>query len=113
MSSDIDHCIANLEIKLAVRHEEAKQILNEHVNKVFLISTENYCPVDKGPLKASAKKTAIVNGWRISYNTPYAIFVHERPGPRHFNPPSACWKYLERAVNETQNELYQNMKVVT
>lgn len=125
--------LANIEIILAKKSAGARKALDEHVNKVFVISNENYCPVDKGNLKASGKKVVTVDSeqektWRISYGgsseqtfsldhsftvfgsgdvsmgysgyVNYAAIVHENLNARHYNPPSACAKYLERAVNE-------------
>ena len=120
MSADVDLCIANLEIKLAVIEEASKKVLDEHCNKVFLISTLNYCPVDKGNLQRSAKNVVFINtlteyARRISYgddSVNYSIFVHEMLNKRHSNPPTACAKFLERAVTETNNELFESMQAV-
>jgi hypothetical protein len=146
MSSDVDQCIAYLEIKLAAKHEEAEVVLDKHVDKVYDLSRNTYCPVDTAALRESAKKTKIENGWRISFggesfalaaafqrhhlaptgnqsqsiiNTAgvgrqvdYAINVHENLSVRHDNPSTACAKFLERAVTETNNELFQSMRVV-
>ena len=82
--------------------EAACQALDESANEIITISKENFCPVDKGDLKASGKDELIVDTSKehtheLSYDTPYAKIVHEVPY-NHSNPPTAQWKYLEVAL---------------
>jgi hypothetical protein len=138
--------MARLAVKTEIISEELKKAMDEHVNKVYLISKENYCPVDKGNLKASAKKTILKDTptnytQRISFGgdassyaqaegslffwgtgellmtariyVDYALMVHEILEYQHNNPPTACAKYLERAVNETKGDLMQTIQIIT
>ncbi|MEN6293159.1 MAG: hypothetical protein ABFD07_14250 [Methanobacterium sp.] len=110
---DISSAFGIITIQLAAKSEAARKALDEHVEKVYLISTENYCPVDRGNLKESAENEVVTDTpteytRRISYGgdtAPYAFWVHERLNLNHTNPPAACAKFLERAVVETQSDL--------
>lgn len=118
MTNDVSGAISEITIQLAAMTEAAKNALDEHVEKVYLISTENYCPVGKGNLKASAKNELVADTptertRRISFGgdtAPYAFWVHERLDLNHTNPPAACAKFLERAVIETQNDLVSEIE---
>ena len=92
-------CSAGIKRALDKMREAAQEATEETANEIFQVSTQNYCPVDTGLLKSSAKNEVVDNSankysHRISYNTHYAIYVHEIP-IAHYNPPSAQWKYLE------------------
>lgn len=58
-----EECITNLNM-VGVAIWEAAKIANDNIsNEIFLVSKENFCPVDTGALKASAKN-------EISKNSP-------------------------------------------
>jgi hypothetical protein len=139
---DVDRCINSLTIGFLYIRQSAKEALDEHTKKVFQISSEKFCPVDTGALKASGQNvvltdtineysrrisfggshqiTSYVNDdltfWgsgellmRYSTFVDYAWWVHEILSNMHTNPPTACAKFLERAVNETNPELFKTM----
>lgn len=64
--------------------------------KTIMISSQrDYVPVDTGTLRKSARMDYTVAGknfsvW-VSYNTDYAIYVHEIP----YNHTKGSWKFLE------------------
>jgi hypothetical protein len=93
--------------------DAACKALDDSTHEIFLISTETYCPVDKGDLKASAKDELIVDTStehtrEISYDTDYAKIVHEVPY-NHYNPPMAQWKYLEVALRLQEKKTVDNI----
>lgn len=67
--------------------------------------SQYYVPVDTGALKNSGRLEATGDGFdqvvRVSYNTEYAIYVHEILTNFHEPPTSA--KYLQRAIDEVYN----------
>lgn len=94
-------CIANFEKMVTEINEGIKKAVNKWGDEVLKDSQDNFCPVDKGDLKASAKKTIETNTKteffvRLSYSTPYAIYVHEIPGLHH---PHGQYKYLQTPFN--------------
>lgn len=103
----------NIDSVLNAVLDSASKALDESVHEIFLISTETYCPVDKGDLKASAKDELVedTNSERtreISYDRDYAKIVHEVPY-NHFNPPMAQWKYLETPVRLQESKLVEKI----
>lgn len=85
--------------------------LDETVQEIFIESREEYCPVDKGAMKASAKNELVTNSndehiREISYNTNYAIYPHERLNLHH-NHGSA--KFLEIPVTQNKDKLIKNI----
>ena len=102
-------CIANIELYVEKMNMSAKAAVADFAAEVMLVSTENYCPVDTGTLKDSANVEETTNTETeyevtLSYNTDYAVYVHEISRYYHDNPPSACWKFLERALTESQGK---------
>lgn len=81
--------------------EIAKKQFKEVAEECMEVSKENYCPVDTGALKESAEIEEVTNSstqyeLELSYNTPYAIYVHEIS---YYHHPHGQWKYLEVPVN--------------
>lgn len=65
----------------------------------------NTVPHDVGILEGSARVTQQGNEVAVSYDTPYAVYQHERP-LRH--PGKGRQRWLERTLNEKQQK-YQNV----
>ena len=73
--------------------------------KIYMVS-QTLVPVDTGALKKSGKIRINSDGtYRVEYNTPYAMFVHEIIENRHETPTQA--KYLEDAAYIVLNEISQ------
>jgi hypothetical protein len=94
--------------------DAACKALDESVHEISEISKNNFCPVDTGDLKGSEKDELVVDSEdehtrEISYDTPYAVYVHEIP-VSHYNPPSAQWKFLETPVRLNESKLVENIK---
>lgn len=92
-------------------YKAACDSLDETVENIFTESREEYCPVDKGNMKASAKNELVTNSndehiREISYNTDYAIYPHERL-ELHHNHGSA--KFLEIPAEQNKDKLVENM----
>ena len=102
-----------LKAKVEDVRETAKKGLDFGVMEVFNLSKNKYCPVDTGALKVSGKNEVSINTKKkyrrtITYGGStsiqfvyYEVIVHEVPY-NHFNPPTATWKYLDRAVKDVQ-----------
>lgn len=98
----------------ATRDKTAKDIAKKIYDR-----SQQFVPLDKGPLKASGKIVKIETGkYQIVYDAPYAFFVHEnmrtdepldaRNGPAQFGASGNAKsyttsgtgpKYLERAAD--------------
>lgn len=92
-----DMCIANLIATAARLDKETKAAAKKAADEVMEKSKERYCPIDTGALKKSAKVEVSKDGMfeyrvRLSYNTPYAVYVHEIP---YYHHPVGSWKYLD------------------
>jgi len=111
-------CITNTAIISKLMWEAGKKAVDETTHEIFLISTENFCPVDTGALKASAKETVKEDSGEaytkeISYGNSevnYSWWVHELPY-RHYNPPNAQNKYLEVPLNLYSDKLQKNVSI--
>ena len=93
-------CLANLKLTQHKFEKFGRQGLTNWANEVMTISRSQYCPVDKGRLRASAqvkiqKNTLTEFVVRLSYSTPYAIYVHEIPA----HHPHGSMKYLSTPFN--------------
>jgi hypothetical protein len=108
---------AEASAKLAIVSEgiwsASKKALDEWMAETLLISKENFCPVDKGDLKASAKieketDTAQEYALEASYNTTYAIYVHEILTNHHDHGQA---KFLEVPFNLQQSKLEEELKI--
>lgn len=82
--------------------------------KVFSVS-QYYCPLDRGPLRASGRIVTTGSGLNASTtieyggdSAPYAMWVHEDLTKHHDAP--TCAKWLERAYLETENDCLAIMK---
>jgi hypothetical protein len=106
-------CIENLLAKSVAIDSNVRYVVDSGSDIIFQLSTEVFCPVDKGPLKASAKNEIHDTGTEyyheLSYETPYCWWVHELPY-RHYNPPTAQRKYLETPVNMMNQTILTKMK---
>jgi hypothetical protein len=95
----------NLAKVLSAIEGATPEIMLEAVRPTFLKS-QSYCPLDKGPLRASGY--CEIRQWRgqprveVGYakggKPRYAVFVHEKVQDRHAPPTRA--KFLEAALNE-------------
>jgi hypothetical protein len=91
--------------------EAGKTGLRQTAKSIFDESQSQYVPVDTGALKASGKveekegsnKLTIT----ISYDTPYALPVHEIARYRH---PHGAYKYLETPFNSNVPKLVPNIQ---
>jgi hypothetical protein len=76
--------------------DAGRESLKEVATTIYEDSKTNYVPIDTGALKNSAKmeeKSGVSNYTiKISYNTTYAIYVHEIVYYYHAH---GSWKYLE------------------
>jgi hypothetical protein len=93
-------CLANLELKKQKFVSAGRKGLVEWANKTMTISRSQYCPLDTGLLRSTAQVTIIRNTLteffvRLSYATPYAVYVHEIPA----NHPWGSMKYLSTPFN--------------
>jgi len=95
-------CVANLIAKTAAVNLTARNTIKDFARDVKTTSQNQYCPVDKGNLKKSAKDEVIKNSLteffvRISYGEglDYAIYVHEIPR----NHPIGQYKFLSTPFN--------------
>jgi hypothetical protein len=105
-------CVANLMIIKSRLDAASKKAVEKWAKDTMKESKDRYCPVDKGVLKASGKHEVIKNTLtefyvRLSYNTPYAIFVHEIPYYRH---PKGQWKYLSTPFNARSQLLIKEVE---
>ncbi len=101
----------SIEAMFSNAYKAACEALDESVEEIFEESREEYCPVDKGVMKASAKNELVENSntehtRELSYNTPYAIFVHERLNLHH-NHGSA--KFLEIPCEQNEEKLFDKL----
>lgn len=102
----------NLEILETLALETLQTELNEddtlNLLRIFseevLERSQLYCPFVNGRLKNSVKFKYSNNSYFISYNTPYAIYVHELIGNKH-KPPTRA-KFLENAFFTVYREFY-------
>ena len=99
-------CIANMTGQVEGMRASARKAADNTITFIYNSAKNTYCPVDKGNLKASADNLVISDGEiytrRISFGKglSYAFWVHEIPGRRHNNPPTASWKYLQIPVEK-------------
>jgi len=93
-------CLAKLALTQAHFEKLGRQGLKKWCDATLKESRDKFCPVDKGVLKASGKSKTIKNTLtefyvRLSYSTPYAIYVHEVPA----HHPHGSMKYLATPFN--------------
>jgi hypothetical protein len=91
--SQVKANLANVQKKIL---EAGSEGLKEVATTIYEDSKTNYVPIDTGALKNSAKMEeksgASKYTIKISYNTTYAIYVHEIVYYYHAH---GSWKYLE------------------
>ncbi|MFA6727353.1 MAG: hypothetical protein WCS17_03930 [Prevotella sp.] len=102
----------SIESMFNIAYQAACDALDETVEKIFEESRDDYCPVDKGVLKASAKNELIENSTtshtrELSYNTNYAIYPHERLNLHHIHGSA---KFLEIPCEQNEDKLYETLK---
>lgn len=90
-----------------VSDKVSAQATQEIANKVYKES-QTLVPVDTGQLKSSgrvqpARGPGKTGGHQVVYETPYAVFVHERLDQHHDAPTQA--KFLEQPFLAHQQEL--------
>ena len=104
-------CMAQLIIISKRLEQAAKEATKQTADEILKASTEKYCPVETGELKKSAKLEEENTGReykvKISYNTEYAIYVHEIARYYH---PHGQYKYLETPFNELTPKLSSNVE---
>jgi hypothetical protein len=66
-------------------------------------------PLDESTLRGSATVTDIKNGAEVSFNTPYAVIMHEWEGytPSH---PGTGPGYLRQPLLDNQDKISENIK---
>ncbi|MDD4588864.1 MAG: hypothetical protein PHG06_00345 [Parabacteroides sp.] len=103
------------EISLILKNVEQAAIkaVDDTVEEIYTVSTENFCPVDKEDLKHSAKNelvedTSTSHIRELSYGTDHAIYVHEILTMYH---PHGSAKYLEKPVTIYTPKLAENVKI--
>lgn len=109
MAQLMDPSILNAEMEKM--QNELRTIFKNHVQKVGLISTQNFVPIDTGKLQASYKEEIISDTpdlfiIRQSYGNdgevPYAAAVHEVPTNYH---PHGSAGYLRIPISLTLDDL--------
>ncbi len=105
-------CIAEMTNQVEKARQAARKAADDVTEAIYDSAKNVYCPVDKGDLKESAENKVISDGdvykKRISFGSglSYAFWVHERPGPRHNNPATASWKYLQIPFEKMTPEFF-------
>ena len=106
--------MASVSIEALMNHayQAACKALDDSVQEIFEESTETHCPVDKGVMKASAKNELISESnnehtRELSYNTNYAIYVHERLNLYHSHGSA---KFLEIPIDQNKDKIIENIK---
>jgi hypothetical protein len=111
-------CVAKLEVVVRQQFEgEVKEAVDKTAEDIFKSSTERYCPVDTGNLKASCRTEKTESGSKytrtISYDTTrtsseptYAHWVHNIP----YHHEHGSWKYLAIPFNVETSKLMSNIK---
>lgn len=83
--------------------------------RFFFDPSQALVPVDTGKLKASGKiklvgraadNLAVV----ISYDTPYAVYVHEIPPSLAYHEPPTQWKFLSTPIRENKSAFIRGLK---
>lgn len=108
--------------------------LYAEANKIMAVSKRDYVPIDRGPLRASGTVFAPVKMGATGVSVTlgyggaaraYAVVQHEdtslshppkNPRPRtgtHWSGRPGQAKYLERAVNERKELMFQNLAAYT
>jgi hypothetical protein len=92
--------------------EAAKRATDDTSKEILMVSTQNFCPIDTGALRESAKdevkKDSRTEYTReLSYNTDYAWWVHELP---YRHAPPTQWKYLETPLNLYTNKFFSKVE---
>lgn len=109
-------CIAEMTRQVEAARTAARKAADRVTAAVYNSAKEIYCPVDKGNLRDSAENIVISDGEvytrRISFGKglTYAFWVHERPGPRHNNPSTASWKYLQIPLEKRTPTFFQQIE---
>jgi len=101
-------CVANLMLKITAVDTTARSVVHDWAKDVKTTSQNQYCPVDKGDLKKSAKEEVTKNTIteffvRISYGEglDYAIYVHEIPNMHNHGQ----WKFLSTPFHVMSSKL--------
>jgi len=103
-------CIANLVMTANRIDRDARAAAKETADEVMQESKEKHCPVDTGELKESGKVEIVKNTLtefhaRLSYSTPYAVYVHEIP----YHHTHGSWKYLSIPFNKASSTFLQRI----
>lgn len=104
-------CVANLKLIQKQFEKLGRQGLVDWANKTMVLSRSKYCPVDTGLLRSTAQVTVVKNTLtefhvRLSYDTQYAVYVHEIP----MNHPYGSMKYLATPFNLRSYYLLQTIE---
>lgn len=91
------------------RHAQGVERGIKRAARFLLRESLKIVPVDTGALKNSGRATFTGSGTEtvgtVSYNTAYAVYVHEDLNARH--APGKTAKYLERPARELRGKLMQ------
>ena len=105
-------CMAGILLVRQHMWDQAKTITKEFSEDVMTLARDTYCPIDQGPLRDSASvdetlSTETEYEVTLSFNTYYAVYVHEISRYHHESPTR--WKYLETALTEKEKELQSRL----
>lgn len=95
-----------VKISLNRKRREALRDAAEYL----LDESKKLVPFDEGVLSASGSVAVNEKGTKavVGYNTPYAVYQHERTDLRHPNGRSA--KYLERPLRERRQQIIEYLR---
>jgi hypothetical protein len=92
-----------------------EEMYEEMAAELYAVRDESLrlCPIDTGLLRSTIyvyvrKFSGGSMAGQISYNTPYAVYVHENPDAYH-KPPTQ-WKFLEVPWNQRRNGMVGAIK---
>jgi hypothetical protein len=106
-----EECIANFQTIITNVNTNVKKAVDDVDSQIFSLSRDTMCPIDKGPLRASAKdeihETDTEYFHELSYETPYCWWVHELP--YHHQSPTQR-KFLETPVDMYKQKLVDDMR---
>ena len=97
---------ARVKVSLNRKRKEALRDAAEYL----LDESKKLVPFDEGVLSASGSVAVNEKGTKavVGYNTPYAVYQHERTDLYHPNGRSA--KYLERPLREKRQQIIEYLR---
>jgi hypothetical protein len=94
--------------QLATAARQAALEACERSAEVLLGKSQDVCPLKEGTLRGSGAVNMIENGAEISYNTPYALVMHEK---QDYTPstPETGPNYLRQPLLDHQEQFNQDI----